>query len=163
MVYIASARRRVPMPWKETSAMDQRIKLIADWLSGDYCKSELCRIYGISRPTADKWIGRYEQHGLPGLEELERAPHRHPNQTAEELRGLIVQTKLQRQKWGPKKVLDWLRQQRPELKWPADSTAGEIPDRAGLGPTRQRQRRVAPLHRALPGVWRPNDRRLRTF
>src|SRR6266480_7615139 len=86
MVYIASARRRVPMPWKETSAMDQRIKLIADWLSGDYCKSELCRIYGISRPTADKWIGRYEQHGLPGLEELERAPHRHPNQTAEELR-----------------------------------------------------------------------------
>src|SRR5437879_8834575 len=114
MVYIASARRRVPMPWKETSAMDQRIKLIADWLSGDYCKSELCRIYGISRPTADKWIGRYEQHGVPGLEELERAPHRHPNQTAEELRALIVQTKLQRQKWGPKKVLDWLRQQRSE-------------------------------------------------
>jgi hypothetical protein len=24
------------MPWKETSAMDQRIQLIADWLSGDY-------------------------------------------------------------------------------------------------------------------------------
>jgi transposase-like protein len=44
------------MPWKETSAMDQRIQLIADWLSGDYRKSELCRIYGISRPTTDKWI-----------------------------------------------------------------------------------------------------------
>ena len=44
------------MPWKETSAMDQRIQLIADWLSGDYGKSELCRIYGISRPTADKWM-----------------------------------------------------------------------------------------------------------
>jgi len=26
------------MPWKETSAMDQRIRLIADWLSGDYRK-----------------------------------------------------------------------------------------------------------------------------
>jgi transposase-like protein len=46
------------MPWKETSAMDQRIQLIADWVSGDYRKSELCQIYGISRPTADKWIGR---------------------------------------------------------------------------------------------------------
>ena len=44
------------MPWKETSAMDQRIQLIADWLSEDYRKSELCRIYGISRPTVDKWI-----------------------------------------------------------------------------------------------------------
>ena len=120
------------MPWKETSAMDQRIQLIADWLSGDYRKSELCRIYGISRPTADKWIRRYEQQGLQGLEELGRAPYRHPNATPEEMRELIVQTKLQRQNWGPKKVLDWLRENCPELKWPADSTAGEILKRAGL-------------------------------
>ena len=55
------------MPWKETSAMDQRIQLIADWLSADYGKSELCRIYGISRPTADKWIRRYEQRGCRDL------------------------------------------------------------------------------------------------
>jgi transposase len=75
-------------------------------LSGEYGKSELCRIYGVSRPTADKWIGRYDQRGLQGLEELARAPHRHPNRTAEDLRALIVQTKLRRQKWGPKKVLD---------------------------------------------------------
>src|SRR6266478_1161584 len=139
MVYITTARRRVPMPWKETSAMDERIQLIADWLSGDYRKSELCRIYGISRPTADKWIRRYEQRGLPGLEELGRAPYRHPNRTAEELRALIVQTKLQRQKWGPKKVLDWLRGEWPELKWPADSTAGENLERAGLVQARQRR------------------------
>src|SRR5262245_50658221 len=116
MVYIASARRRLPMPWKETSAMDQSIQLMGDWLSGDYRKSELCRSYGISRPTVDKWIRRYAEQGPQGLEELGRAPHRHPNQTAEELRALIVQTKLQRLQWGPKKVLDWLRQQRPELK-----------------------------------------------
>ena len=69
------------MPWKEASAMDQRIQMIADWLSGDYGKSELCRSYGISRPTADKWIRRYEHQGLPGLAELGRAPHCHPNQT----------------------------------------------------------------------------------
>ena len=31
------------MPWKETSAMDQRILFIADYLSGDYTKSALCR------------------------------------------------------------------------------------------------------------------------
>ena len=55
------------MPWKETSAMEQRIQLIADWLSGEYSKSELCRIYGISRPTADKWIGRYGNEGSKGL------------------------------------------------------------------------------------------------
>ena len=44
------------MPWEQTSAMDQRVQFIADWLSGDYLKIELCAAYGISRPTADKWI-----------------------------------------------------------------------------------------------------------
>ncbi|HKO43067.1 MAG TPA: integrase core domain-containing protein [Pyrinomonadaceae bacterium] len=145
------------MPWKETSVMDQKIQLIADWLSGDYCKSELCRIYEISRPTADKWIARYEQRGLPGLEELERAPHCHPNQTSEEMRALIVQTKLRRQKWGPKKVLDWLRDERPELKWPADSTAGEILKRAGLVKPRKWRRRVAPYSEPFGECCAPNQ------
>jgi transposase InsO family protein len=145
------------MPWKETSVMDQKIQLIADWLSGDYRKSELCRIYEISRPTADKWIARYEHQGPPGLEDLERAAHRHPNQTAEELRALIVQTKLQRQKWGPKKVLDWLRYKRPELKWPADSTAGEILKRAGLVKARKRRRRVAPYSEPFGACCAPNQ------
>ena len=145
------------MPWKETSVMDQKIQLMADWLSGDYGKSELCRIYKISRPTADKWIARYEQRGLPGLEELGRSAHRHPNQTAEELRALIVQTKLRRQKWGPKKVLDWLRDQRPELKWPADSTAGEILKRAGLVQKRKRRRQVAPYNEPFGECCAPNQ------
>lgn len=145
------------MPWKETSAMDQRVQLIADWLSEDYSKTKLCRIYGISRPTADKWIKRYEQQGPRGLEELRRAPHCHPNQTAEELRALIVQTKLQRQKWGPKKVLDWLRLEQPELKWPADSTAGEILKRAGLVQARTPRRRVPPYSEPFGECAAPNQ------
>jgi len=157
MVYISAARRKLPMPWKETSAMDERMQLIADWLSGDYRKSELCGVYGISRPTVDKWIQRYDDNGPPGLQELRRAPHCHPNQTAEELRALIVQTKLRYQKWGPKKVLDWLRDRRPELKWPADSTAGEILKRAGLVQPRKRRRRVAPYSEPFGECAAPNQ------
>lgn len=145
------------MPWKETSVMDQKIQLIADWLSGDYRKSELCRIYEISRPTADKWIARYEHQGPQGLEDLERAPHWHPNQTPEELRALIVQAKLQHQRWGPKKVLDWLRDHRPELKWPADSTAGEILKRAGLVKARKHRRRVTPYSEPFGECGAPNQ------
>jgi transposase InsO family protein len=145
------------MPWKETSVMDQKIQLIADWLGGDYRKSELCRIYEISRPTADKWIARYEQRGLPGLEELGRAAHRHPNQTPEELRALIVQTKLRHQKWGPKKLVDLLRQHRPELKWPADSTVGEILKRAGLVKARKHRRRVTPYSEPFGECCAPNQ------
>lgn len=145
------------MPWKETSVMDQKIQLIADWLSGDYGKSEVCRIYEISRPTADKWIARYEQCGLQGLEELGRAPHRHPNQTPEELRALIVQAKLRHQKWGPKKLVDLLRKHRPELKWPADSTVGEILKRAGLVKARKHRRRVTPYNEPFGECCAPNQ------
>ncbi len=145
------------MPWKETSAMDQRFQLIADWLSGEYTKSELCRIYEISRPTADKWIARYCARGAPGLEELSRAPHGHPNQTAEELRVLIVAGKLTHQKWGPKKVLDLLRREQPHVDWPADSTAGEILKHAGLVRPRVRRHRVAPYTEPFRDCAGPNQ------
>jgi putative transposase len=56
------------MPWEQTSAMDQGVQFIADWLSHDYFKIDLCRVYGISRPTADKWIRMGEQIGLRGMD-----------------------------------------------------------------------------------------------
>ncbi|KAB0529358.1 helix-turn-helix domain-containing protein, partial [Pseudomonas palleroniana] len=31
------------MPWNQESPMNQRIKLVVDWLSGDYTKSQLAR------------------------------------------------------------------------------------------------------------------------
>ena len=64
MVYTGSTRRNLLMPWKETSVMDQRLQLIADWLSRDYTKSELCRMYEISRLTTDKWIARCRARGI---------------------------------------------------------------------------------------------------
>ena len=61
-----SAEEDEPMPWKETSTMDQRIQFIADYLSGRYSKKALCIHYGVSRPTGDKWIERYRIHGSRG-------------------------------------------------------------------------------------------------
>jgi len=107
------------MPWKETSAMDQRVQFIADWLSGDYLKIELCTAYRISRPTANKWIRRYQTGGVKALEELSRAPYSHPNATAEEIREQIIAGKLDHQNWGTKKVMDYLRENYPLLHWPA--------------------------------------------
>src|SRR5258705_7398431 len=124
------------MPWEQTSAMDQRVQFIADWLSRDYTKIDLCRAYRISRPTADKWIQRYQQGGVEQLEERSRAAHCHPNQTSEEAGQMLIETKLYQQSWGPKKVLDYLRETGPALVWPADSTAGGILDRAGWGKSR---------------------------
>jgi transposase InsO family protein len=145
------------MPWEQTSVMDQRVKFIADWLSEAYSKVDLCKAYGISRPTADKWIERYRQGGVSGLKELSRAPRSHPNATTEEAREMIIQTKLYRQSWGPKKVVDYLRENGPQLHWPADSTAGEILKRAGLVKRRIRRHRVSPYSEPFGNCEKPNQ------
>ncbi|MGF6286867.1 hypothetical protein ABH912_002184 [Pseudomonas sp. BT76 TE3572] len=41
------------MPWNRESPMDQRVKLIHDWLSGSYSKSQLSRRYGVSHRAGD--------------------------------------------------------------------------------------------------------------
>ena len=102
------------MPWKETSTMDQRIQFIADYLSGGYTKKALCRHYGISRPTGDKWMERYRMHGAEGLCERSRRPRGHPHTTAPEIAEQIVETKLAHQSFGPKKVMDRLRALEPD-------------------------------------------------
>nr|WP_242527095.1 MULTISPECIES: helix-turn-helix domain-containing protein [Pseudomonas] len=64
--------------------MNQRIRLVADWLSGNYTKSQLARRFNVSRPTVDKWIGRHNGD-LKSLAELSRRPHNSPNKTDNEI------------------------------------------------------------------------------
>jgi transposase InsO family protein len=145
------------MPWEQTSAVAERIKFIADYLHGRYSKSELCRAYGISRPTAYKWIKRHQEGRAKDFEDLSRAPHHHPNQSSEEVREMIVETKLYRQSWGPKKVLHYLRANGPQLKWPADSTAGQILKRAGLVKQRVKRRHVTAYNEPFGSCEAPNQ------
>ena len=67
------------MPWKECSAMDERVKLIARFLEGEKVAA-LAGEFGISRKTAYKVIDRYRDTGLEGLSDRSRRPYRHANQ-----------------------------------------------------------------------------------
>jgi transposase-like protein len=55
------------MTWKETTKMEQKLEFITEWRSGNFTISELCRQFEISRPTAYKYIRRYEEKELAGL------------------------------------------------------------------------------------------------
>jgi transposase-like protein len=63
------------MAWKTTTPMNGRIDLIGDYHSGGYSVAELARRHTISRKTVYKWIGRYEEESVAGLEARSRAPH----------------------------------------------------------------------------------------
>ena len=47
------------MPWRSASIMDQRVRFVLEAEQGLHSTSELCRRYGISRPTGE----RYEAEG----------------------------------------------------------------------------------------------------
>lgn len=76
------------MPWEERTVKMSREEFVKRVLSKEKSKSELCREYCISRPTGDKWIGRY-QNGEK-LSDRSRAPFRTANKTAEEKEKIIL-------------------------------------------------------------------------
>src|SRR5438132_1653647 len=62
------------MPWKECSAMDERLQFVARRLAGE-AMSELCREFGISRKTGYKIFERYQECGVQWLTDRSRRPH----------------------------------------------------------------------------------------
>ena len=62
------------MPWKEMSVMDQKKEFILLWKSNRYTLTELSNIFEVSRPTLYKYLHRYQDYGMKGLEELSRVP-----------------------------------------------------------------------------------------
>jgi transposase InsO family protein len=132
------------MPWKELSAMDEKLRLVALSLRGDEPMSALCAAFGISRETGYKWRRRYLEGGPGALEERSRAPHRPGRLTPAALAAPLIALRRERPHWGPRKLLAVLARRHPEVTWPAASTVGDILRRAGLVvPRRLRQRAVA--------------------
>jgi putative transposase len=145
------------MPWKETRVMDQKIKMISNWLSGEYSVTELSRIYEVSRKTLYKWIGRYEADQNSGLQERPRRPLTMPRATPAELVAEILTAKSQHEHWGSRKLLAWLSSRQPEKRWPAASTTSEILKRHGLVHSRRKRHHTPPY--SEPFLWanQPNE------
>lgn len=142
------------MPWKETSAVDERVKFIADYLKEESTIADLCRAYGISRPTAYKWIERFEEEGPKGLEDRSRAPHHHPNAYSPKQVANIVEFRDAHETWGPKKLLAKIEAKYPHWDtWPATSTVGEILKRHGRVVPRKRHGKAKPT----PGPLTPYE------
>lgn len=133
------------MPWMNTQPMNERVKLISDWLKESFSITELSVIYGVSRKTAYKWIGRYEKGGIDGFRELSRAPWRHPNKTDDGIIGCLIEEKRKHMKWGPKKLLAVLKGIEPDVAWPSVATAEKWLKRNGLV-RKKRRRNHVPLY-----------------
>jgi len=126
------------MPWKVTAPMDLRIEFMKRVMQGERV-TDLCREYGISRKTGDKFKQRYKRLGLVGLEDLSRAPKVIGHRTPPEVVELILAERKRHPTWGPKKLKDVL-EQRLKRPFPAVSTVGHVLERNGLVLHRKRPR-----------------------
>jgi len=145
------------MPWKETHVIDQKIKMISDWLSGEYSITDLSRIFEVSRKTLYKWINRYETDEYSGLQERSRKPVTMPRATPPDVVAHILASKTQHVHWGSRKVLAWLRNHYPDQTWPAASTTSEIFKRHGLVKSRRRHHHTPPYTEPFLHCNQPNE------
>ena len=147
------------MPWKETCVMDERLTMVALYRNGRIPMTEICDQAGVSRKTAYKWIARFAEEGVAGLEDRYRAPHVQAHKTPAAVVGRLVSMKRDKRyrHWGPKKLVAWLRREEPAVDWPAPSTVGEILDQHGLVRRRKRRQKAPPYPFPLDPCEAAND------
>ena len=132
------------MAWTEVLPMDERVRFVLEVERDELPVAEICRLYGISRKTGYKWIGRYLAEGLEGLRERSRRPLQCPHETSQEWQDRIFRERLKHPSWGPKKIRVLLEEQGGREPIPAVATIGNILSRAGLVKSRRRARQANP-------------------
>jgi putative transposase len=145
------------MPWKETCAMDERIRFVVTAREEGAVMSEVCERFGISRMTGYKWLARYAEAGMDGLKDRSRAPKRHGGARPEAVVEAVLGLRARYPFWGPRKLRVKLEQGLPDLALPAASTIGDWLRREGLTHARGRRRRCAPYTRSFAAAMAPND------
>ncbi len=139
------------MPWSETTPMRERIRFWQDYERGIFEFKELCELYGISRKTGYKLIGRILEEGLEqGIRDRPRVARSCPHRTEECLEDALVEIRRLHPRWGPRKIVALLEQELPQYSWPAPSTVGEILKRHGM--VAPRRRRARPGHPGRGGT-----------
>jgi transposase InsO family protein len=136
--------------------MNERTKFVHRLEDGERM-IDLCREFGISRKTGYKIKRRYEEEGIEALIDRSRRPLSSPNKTPRAVIDLIVELRLLKPTWGPKKLLWLLKKNYPGVRLPAESTIALILKREGLVKTRRRRRRATPTLGPLTEGIEPNE------
>jgi len=145
------------MPWKLTSIVGERWRLVKALLRGEQSVAQWCRWFGISRKTAYKWLKRFTEGGRRGLSDRSRRPQRVPLRMRRQWIQRIAQERKRHRHWGPKKIQAHLLRRYGQA--PATSTIARWLKRLQLvQPRRHRSRKACWLKSpALIGASAPNQ------
>ena len=139
------------MPWKDETMEQNREEFVKRVLSHEKSKIELCREYGISRPTGDKWIKRYLETG--DMSDQSRRPFHTANKINPETENRIIAARRREPAVGAKKLHRMLTNDGWESP-PSVSTINAVFKRNGLI-TREASEKATPHVRFAKA--QPND------
>ena len=129
------------MPWQEATTMSLRQEFVRQAQQEGANRRELCRRYGISPPTAYKWLQRV-QGGDTQLADRSRRPHTTPTRSAAAIESAVLAERDAHPAWGARKLHRRLQAQ--GLTVPAPSTVHAILRWA---------ERINPAHPAARPAW----------
>jgi putative transposase len=147
------------MPWKTSSAGEQRWEFVELALRAKTGLAELCRRFGISRKTAYKWIARFKERGRRGLRDQTRRAHQLHNRPSAKWLARLRRCRRQHPSWGAPKIYWVLKRRfgRPGL--PSEAAISRWLKCWGL--TRRRYARIlrgpTMSRNSLTVARRPND------
>lgn len=141
------------MPWKQSTDLEQRERLVLAMLRRREPVQVICRQWGISRQTAYKYLRRYRREGRSGLKAMRRGPKQRHGVAWVRYARLIQQKRRRQPTWGARKLRWWLREHQPYRRVPSERTVERWLQSAGL----IRRRRP----RARPPQWQPRVRQVR--
>ena len=145
------------MPFRETRRMEERVRMLLDYDTGQWSVSDLCRRYGVSRDTFYAWRARRESCAVDWFGDRSHAPRSCPHRTDEAVEETIVALRRRFPHMGPRKLLALLQRRDGKTAWPAASTIGDILKRAGLVEKARRRRRALDPPRQIVTAAAAND------
>jgi hypothetical protein len=129
------------MAWKVESMENLKQKFILLFQTGKFTMVELCRQFGISRPTGYAILSRYQKEGWDALEELSRRPVHSPNRIGSDIENALLAERERHPRWGARKLLVLVRRSMPAAHLPSESTVNNILKRHGKVIPRKKGRR----------------------
>jgi transposase len=102
--------------------LDRRLQFLSSYQKEEMSVADPCPEYGISRPTAYRWINRYNETGPEGLVDRSRRPHTCSHATLEPIETAIFAHRAKHPSWGARKLKARLKMLQADVAWPAAST-----------------------------------------
>ena len=106
------------MPWKESRILDQRLQFLSSYQKEEMSVADLCREYGVSRPTGYRWINRYNETGPEGLVDRSCRPHSCSQAPLEPIENRIFALRAKHPSWGARKLKARLEMLQPDVVHP---------------------------------------------